>query len=118
MSTVSPNMMDARQFARLARRLMSCPAAPFHEAGVRSVVEVICAEQGLGWQRDPFGNVIIRLGPVSKQRPLVLAAHLDHPGFEVVRQLGPRRWEVQFQGGVPDAYFKSGQYLRLLPGAS
>jgi putative aminopeptidase FrvX len=108
--------MDSKEFSRLAQRLMSCPAAPFHEAGVRAVVELLCSEHGLHCKRDEFGNVIVRLGDRSAGRPVVFAAHMDHPGFEVLRVLGPNRWEVQFNGGVPDQYFRSGIPLRLLPG--
>ena len=95
---------------------MSCPAAPYFEAGVRTVVELICAEHGLAFQRDPFGNVIVRLGNAAAGRPFVLAAHMDHPGFEVVRPLGSRRWVARFNGGVPNGYFHPGIPVRLLPG--
>ena len=108
--------MEPKEFSRLAQRLMSCPAAPFYEAGVRAVVELICSEHGLHWKRDGFGNVIVRLGDKSSGRPIVLAAHMDHPGFAVTRALGRNRWEVQFNGGVPDRYFRSDIPLRLLPG--
>lgn len=95
---------------------MSCPAAPFHEAGVRAVVELICTEHGLAFQRDQFGNVIVRLGSAAAGRAFVLAAHMDHPGFEIVRALGSRRWVARFNGGVPDSYFHPGIPVRLLPG--
>jgi len=108
--------MDPKAFLHLAQRLMSCPAAPLHEAGVRAVVELICTEHGLNWKRDKFGNVIVRLGDKSAGRPIVLAAHMDHPGFEVARSPGRGRWEVQFNGGVPNKYFRLGIPLRLLPG--
>jgi putative aminopeptidase FrvX len=111
-------MMDPDEFTRLAGRLMACPAAPYHEAGVRTVVELICREHALECQRDGFGNVIVRWGQARVGRPLVLAAHMDHPGFEVIRSLGPGRWEAQFNGGVPDAYFRRGSRIRLLPGAT
>jgi endoglucanase len=111
-------MIDPDEFARLAGRLMACPAAPYHESGVRTVVELICTEHGLKCARDPFGNVILHLGHARAGRPLVLAAHLDHPGFEVMRSLGAGRWEAQFNGGVPDAYFRRGTLVRLLPGAT
>src|SRR5262245_28292930 len=110
--------MNPREFVRLAQRLMACPAAPFHEAGVRAVVEVIGAENGLDCRRDRFGNVIVRLGSAAVGRPLVLAAHMDHPGFEIVRSLGEGRWRARFNGGVPDSYFRPGIPLRLLPGAA
>jgi endoglucanase len=111
-------MMEPKELARLAGRLMSCPAAPFHEAGVRAVVELICAENHLACERDPFGNVLVRLGDKSAGRPLVLAAHMDHPGFEIVRSLGGRRWLARFNGGVPDRYFRAHIPLRLHPGAT
>jgi endoglucanase len=108
--------MDPKEFSRLAQRLMSCPAAPYHEAGVRAVVEQICSEERLDWKRDSFGNVLVRIGGRSAGRPIVFAAHMDHPGFEVKGPLGRDRWEVRFNGGVPGKYFRSGVPLRLLPG--
>lgn len=108
--------MNPNEFARIARHLMSCPAAPYHEAGVRAVVELICAENGLACERDPFGNVLVRLGNKSLGRPLVLAAHMDHPGFEVVKRSGKRGWMARFHGGVPDGYFRQEIPVRLLPG--
>ncbi|MDB6016216.1 MAG: Peptidase family protein [Pedosphaera sp.] len=96
---------------------MRCPAVPYHEAAPRAEVEKICAEHGLSYKRDAYGNVIVRLQTAPKQRPFVLAAHLDHPGFEIVRRLGKGRWLGQFLGGVPDTYFRRGIPLRLMPGA-
>jgi hypothetical protein len=49
---------------------------------------------------------------------LVLAAHLDHPGFEIVRSLPMGRWLARFQGGVPDRYLRAGIKVRLMPGSS
>ncbi len=108
--------MNSKEFTTIAERLRCCPAAPFHEAGVRAVVELICTENGLNFKRDEFGNVLVRLGNASAGRPLVLAAHMDHPGFEIVRGLGGRRWVAQFNGGVPDSYFHPRIPVRLLPG--
>jgi endoglucanase len=107
--------MNPQEFISIARRLMSCPAAPFHEAGVRAVVELICAENGLACKRDRFGNVLAHFGDATAGRPLVLAAHMDHPGFEIVRRLGPRRWLARFNGGVADSFFRRGIPIRLLP---
>ena len=97
---------------------MRCPAAPFHEAGVRAAVEQICAEHGLEFRRDRFGNVLVELKTARRARPLVLAAHMDHPGFEIVRELAPGRWLARFNGGVPSRYFRQGVPVRLLPGAT
>ncbi len=95
---------------------MRQPAAPYHELGPRAVAETICAEHGLEFRHDDFGNLLITYANAPKIRPLVLAAHLDHPGFEIVKKLGPRRWEAAFLGGVPKPYFQIGVPLRLLPG--
>lgn len=108
--------MNQRELIKLAGRLMTCPTAPYHEAGVRRVVETICAEHGLKAKRDAFGNVLIRVGSAQYGRPIAFAAHLDHPGFAVLKRLGPRRWLAQFNGTVPDAYFRRGLPVRLLPG--
>ena len=109
--------MDAKEFSTIAERLMSCPAAPFYEAGVRGVVEAICEEHGLACERDTFRNVLVTLGTAAAGRSFVLAAHMDHPGFELIKPLGGRRWLAQFNGGVPDSYFRPGIPVRLMPGA-
>ena len=109
--------MSPRIFARIAARLMRKPAAPYFEHSVRDEVEKICAENSLDWCRDRFGNVIVRL-KTSSARPYVLAAHLDHPGFEVVRGDRNGNYVVRFQGGVPERFFRKGLLLRLLPGGS
>jgi endoglucanase len=108
--------MEQKELRQIAARLMSCPTAPYHEAGVRAVVETICVESGLSAQRDELGNVIIRLGSAKFGRPIAFAAHLDHPGFSVEGRLGPNRWLARFHGGVPDEYFKRNLPIRLLPG--
>src|SRR5262245_720662 len=109
--------MDPQTFCRLAARLMRQPAAPYYEHAVRTEVEKICLEHGLPFRRDRFGNVLVRLRSDSGVRPLVLAAHLDHPGFEIVGSNGKLRWLARFQGGVPDQYFRKGVRMRLMPGA-
>jgi endoglucanase len=110
--------MTASEFTNLAQRLMRHPAAPFHEHAVRDEVEKICAEHHLNSGRDEFGNVIVRLQTAPKNRPFVLAAHLDHPGFEIVRSLSPTRWLARFLGGVPDNYFRKGIPVRIMPSST
>ena len=106
--------MTASEFSKIAGRLMRHPSAPFHEHAVRAEVEAICRENKLKFKRDKFGNVILRLR-TAKTRPFVLAAHMDHPGFEIVKQLSPKSWLAKFLGGVPDDYFRPGVPVRLMP---
>lgn len=98
-----------------AERLMRWPAAPFNEHAVRTEAEVICTEHDLDNRRDQFGNLIVRYTSDSRQRPIVFAAHMDHPGFEIVRRLGPRKLLARFQGGVPKEFFRRGVAVRILP---
>src|SRR5438105_13437437 len=109
-------MVNPDEFCELAAQLMRCPAAPYHEAAVRAQAELICARHGLSAERDTFGNLLVHLETAPSTRPLVLAAHLDHPGFEIVRRISRQRWRVRFLGGVADDYFRPGIPLRLMPG--
>ena len=108
--------MTPNDLCRIAKRLMRHPTAPFHEHAIREEVERICAENGLQHRRDSFGNLLIQSKKGRAGRPIVLAAHLDHPGFEIVRRLSSTHWKVKFCGGVPDRYFRRGTALRLMPG--
>jgi hypothetical protein len=108
--------MNPGSLLRLAGRLMRHPAAPYFEHDVRAEVEKICAEHGLEFERDSFGNVFVRLRTSRKLRQIVFAAHMDHPGFEVLKKLAPKRFLARFRGGVPDSYFRAGTSLRLMPG--
>lgn len=91
---------------RLCRR----PTAPFHEHGVSAEARAIAAEVGARARTDGSGNLIVtppgrRAGP-----PVWLVAHMDHPGFEVVR-----RGEAAFLGGVGPAYRRRGTPVRFFP---
>ena len=108
--------MHIRTIRALAGRLLRQPTAPYHEHAVRGEVEKICTENELDFRRDQFGNVLVRMQTGGPRRALVLAAHMDHPGFEVVRPVSARSWLVRFRGGVPDDYFRAGLRVRLMPG--
>ncbi len=107
--------MNASLLVSIARRLMRCPAAPFHEAAVRFEVELICRERGLTVRRDQFGNVLVELKRGRAVRPMVLVAHLDHPGFDMVETRPAGRLRARFLGGVPKTYFQPGTRIRFLP---
>ena len=108
--------MNSREFCQIAQRLMNCPAAPYYEQAVSREVREICSEEGLSCHADEYGNLIVSLATSNRQRPLVLAAHMDHPGFEILRPIKPNGWLSQFNGGVADSYFRPGVAVRLMPG--
>ena len=95
---------------------MNCPAAPYHEWAVIQEVKAICAEQGFRCVADKYGNLKVSLPFRPRGRVLALAAHMDHPGFEVTRRLDRTKWLARFHGGVGDSYFRPRVPLRLMPG--
>ena len=115
-STRSQRSQTRTLVCGLAKRLMQQPAAPYFEDATRAEAMQFCAEHALPAALDTVGNVFVRLNHAPRQRPLVLAAHLDHPGFAVERRLGPRRFVLKFHGRVADAYFRKGARVRLQPG--
>lgn len=111
-----PNSSDPKLLINLARELLTTPVAPYFEEGTRGVALEFCARHDLPVALDRAGNVFVRWNNAPRARPLVLAAHLDHPGFAVERRLGPRRFLLRFNGGVPDEYFRAGTRVLLQPG--
>lgn len=103
-------------FVGIAERLMRCPAAPYHEEVVAAEVIRICDEFKLEYKIDSFGNFLLRSNKRTISKPIVLAAHMDHPGFVVRSRISPKCITAEFLGGVGDSYFKPGIKVRLMPG--
>ncbi|MDH3306200.1 MAG: hypothetical protein OEO77_01570 [Acidimicrobiia bacterium] len=55
---------------------------------------------------DAAGNILLRSTRRSRRRPLLLTAHLDHPGFVIGEAVGRRRHAFEFRGGVLNPYFE------------
>ena len=102
--------MQRAELLKLAESVLRLPTAPYHEHAVRAFVIEHCRALGLRVERDRAGNVIVKYvgapfrarvgrsrpeGRSHKSPPLVLMAHMDHPGFEA---LGGKR--AEFLGGV------------------
>ena len=95
-------------------RLGAQPAVAFHEEGVVQAITAILTELGLGYRRDGYGNIIIRLqGRHPGVPPLALVAHMDHPGFEAVDTEGDFLIGKAL-GGVPAASFSEGVPFQVL----
>jgi len=109
--------VKAPEFCKLAERLMTQAAAPYFEHAVSIEVQKICDEHGLDFEPDQFGNILVYLQTDSSLRPLAFAAHMDHPGFRLIRRIAPGRWLAQFRGGVPDSYLAPDTKVRLMPGS-
>ncbi|MGV3774670.1 MAG: hypothetical protein ACO1QB_17350, partial [Verrucomicrobiales bacterium] len=97
---------------------MRSPTAPYHEGFVAATIQKICSDEGLKLEIDKFGNLLAKLQSAPKEKPLILAAHMDHPGFDI-QTLGDNSTTItsKFLGGVGDGYFRKGAKLLLHPGA-
>lgn len=106
MGPVSPD--DARRALEILERVLSRPTAPFHEHRVREELEAVLRRAGLSTRLDAAGNLVARYRR-GRARPVVLTAHMDHPGFELVSVRG-RRARARWDGQVPPFALKG---LRL-----
>jgi len=93
MSIDSKNYINAYPVGKRAldilRLLGGCPATSFHEGIVsRRIVDILDASK-IDYRVDKYGNIIARvdgnLEAESESLPIAFVAHMDHPGFEVVR---------------------------------
>lgn len=87
--------------------LLKLPTSPLNEQYIIEYVRQWSAGRpGLDFSRDSFGNIVLRLQRGKAERPpLVLCAHMDHPGFEARRMVRPGRVEAVWRGGVAPEYF-------------
>jgi endoglucanase len=97
---------------RLLERTLEHPTAPFREGEVIAWVRAFVADApGLALREDADGNLVVyRRGVRASAAPLVLSAHMDHPGFRTLRSTAMRggyRVEALFLGGVLPAFFPS-----------
>jgi endoglucanase len=98
----------------LVRDVVSIPTASYLEGGVRDYVRRFAQERGLEHSEDQYGNAYVRYQRGRARRPLVLGAHMDHPGF-VVSAVRGRRLDLEFRGGLSAGYGK-GELVRLYAG--
>ena len=90
--------------------LCNLPTAPYCEGEVIAWLLAWAKrhEGTIHAARDKAGNVYLtyRRGRAGRA-PLVLEAHMDHPGFKVVRQRRNGTIEAVFRGGVKPSHFKA-----------
>src|SRR5919112_1304809 len=103
-------MPDAHPALDLVEDLLALPTAPFVEdLPARFVLERASGVPGLEAGRDAAGNVVLRAGRGGRP-PLVLVAHLDHPGF-AIEAVEDGRATLAFRGGVPAGVARAGSPL-------
>src|SRR5688572_20055711 len=95
----------------LAREVLSRPAVSYVEQHVRDYIRGFAEERGLEYAEDRYGNAYVVYRRGSARRPLVLGAHMDHPGF-VVAAVEGTRLDLEFRGGLSSTYGQ-GEAVRL-----
>jgi endoglucanase len=86
---------------RIAQDLLENPTAPLMEVLPQKFVrEFAVARSNLALSQDAAGNLRVDYSAGAPSRPpLVLVAHLDHPGFHVTNAVDAKI-ELSFQGSV------------------
>ena len=86
--------------------LTAIPTAAGREDRVIAWIEQwVSAQNGISLKRDRFGNLLLKQTRASSKKPIYITAHLDHPAFVVRKQIDEQHLEMEFRGGVNDAYF-------------
>ena len=94
----------------ILQKLVNLPTAPFVETHViRHIEDFVSRRPRLRVRRDRFGNMLVKYEPTrktkSKLRPVLFAAHMDHPGFVATKMVDERRVYADFRGWVQRPYF-------------
>ncbi|MEI6136539.1 MAG: M20/M25/M40 family metallo-hydrolase [Chloroflexota bacterium] len=89
--------------ADLMRQFVAIPSISFREEHVVTALHQFAADRALGYREVAGGNVLIEYRKGTGRRPLVLGAHIDHPGF-IVEAVRGRRLTLAFRGGISAAY--------------
>lgn len=69
-------------FADIARALLALPTAPFHEHfAIEYALSFAANRPHIKVRRDRHGNLLLLYEGAATTQPLILTAHLDHPGM-------------------------------------
>lgn len=103
-----------KRWLKIMDGLLSCPTAPLHEdAPLRFVRQFAAKRPELSCTSDRAGNLLLKYPADSSAKdPLVLVAHLDHPGFHIEEVTG-KKLQLKFRGRVGAAHARPGQRIRL-----
>lgn len=85
--------------------VLSIPTAPFHEREVMAYIGKFCGKHKIKISSDGVGNLIASYKRGHAPQPVIFAAHMDHPGFEVLEADG-RDLQVGLMGGFNLKHFE------------
>ena len=80
--------IDPDEVLAVLRRVAGPPTAPYHEWAVLDAIRGELESAGIPTRTDAFGQLHARVSAGAAKRPLIFAAHTDHPAFEVIEAAG------------------------------
>src|SRR5260221_7459503 len=103
-----------KRYLEIASALLNQPTAPLMEELPTAYIRQFVAERPmLSISEDPSGNLLVKYqGANATRPPLVLVAHLDHPGFWVETVSGNTA-KLIFKGGVHVKHAQRGARVRF-----
>ena len=101
-----PRLLDPDEVLAVLRRIALAPTAPYHEWAVLDAIRAELEGGGIPTKTDSFGQVHARVSAGVAKRALVLAAHTDHPAFEIIEASG-RTGKARVLGGFRQRVFPS-----------
>ncbi|MDO8493808.1 MAG: M28 family peptidase [Deltaproteobacteria bacterium] len=87
---------------KILKQVLSLPTAPYHEQAVQKYIRNFCEALAIPYQEDSYGNIKVHYKK-GRGRKVAFVAHMDHPGFKVIK--GGKNPLVELLGGVPDKFF-------------
>jgi endoglucanase len=94
---------EVTDLATIARELLSKPATSYLEQHVQAYIREFATARGLDYGEDAYGNSYVSYRRGAARRPLVLGAHMDHPGFAITTIEGATL-DLEFRGGISSEY--------------
>ena len=100
------NVRPMKRHEQWLIELTNLPTAAGREDSVIAWVRAWAGRtKGISLSEDRFGNLLLTQSRTSQKNPIYITAHLDHPAFVVHKQIDESHLELEFRGGVNDAYF-------------
>jgi endoglucanase len=98
------------KYLQILKEVVNLPTAPFVEGHVIDYIRrFVVRRPALRLTADRFGNLLVRYRPLRRSarvaRPILFAAHMDHPGFIATNMLDAKRVHAEFRGWVQASYF-------------
>ncbi len=104
-----------RTVKKIFQEVLSLPTAPYHEGEVAAYVRAFAAQRKMPVKADRYGNLVVRYRKGAHPKPVALTAHMDHPGFEVLKADG-RDVTAEWLGASDPQHFPGGKVIVVSAG--